>query len=879
DSIDGLSPAISIEQKTTSRNPRSTVGTVTEIYDYLRLLFARLGTPYCPETGIKLISQTKEQIFNELKKLNGFKAMILSPIIIAKKGTYEKLFETYKKKGYTKVRVNGIIYDIDETPELERYKKHNIDIIIDRLKLNSDTRLFEAVESSLKLSDGIVYIIFEDTTVKTNAEKIKLEDGKIQLNFSTHLYCAKLNKSYRKLEPRDFSFNSPYGACEHCHGLGSNVEFDPDLIINDDEKSIAHGGIEIIKTQNGGDNYLATLISNVAKHYDIDLSIPIREMSSKNLDILLYGTGEVIKFKYTTKAKGHDFHWTKKWDGLIPRLNEKIQSDESGERKIERYNKYIRDVSCGFCSGKRLKSQVLFQKISNKNIMDVCDMPIEEFQKWFDELNFNKNEEIFNPLQKEIKSRIGFLVNVGLGYLNLSRNAGTLSGGEAQRIRLATQIGTHLMGCMYILDEPSIGLHQKDNNKLISTMLQLRDIGNTIIVVEHDADTILNADYVIDIGPGAGVHGGQIIVAGSPSEIIKSKNSLTGKYLSGSMDIDKKDSIRESDGFIEINGACKFNLKNIDIKIPTHVMNCITGVSGSGKSTLMGDILIDGIKQCFLRRKPKSKWFKSFVNNSDVDKLIIIDQSPIGRTPRSNPATYIKVFDDIRLLFSSTKDSKMNGYGPGRFSFNVRGGRCSNCEGDGMIKIEMNFLPDVYVQCDQCKGKRYNEKTLEIKYKDKNIADILNMSVEESVSFFENVPNIHRKLKTLSDVGLDYIKLGQSATTLSGGEAQRIKLTRELAKRKLGHTLYILDEPTTGLHFDDVKKLLEVLNSLVDKNNTMVIIEHNLDVIKNCDHIIDLGPDGGARGGEVIIQGTPEFIAKSGVGYTSKYLKKEMKKN
>jgi excinuclease ABC subunit A len=883
DSIDGLSPAISIEQKTVSNNPRSTVGTVTEIYDYLRLLYARAGIPHCPIHKVKIQSQTAEQITKKILEEFSGEVNILSPIIRQMKGTYEQLIRDLAKEGFVRVRVDKKIYRTDEKVKLERYKKHDIEVVIDRINISEKSRLNEAIEQAIKKGDGLV---------------IASNDKKEQL-YSSKMACPICGMSFEELQPRMFSFNSPFGACEDCKGLGVKIEFDPKLIIPDKTKSIMEGAIAIYGKMDL--SWRGQQLAVVGKKYKFDLFTPLNKFTPEQLRVLLYGTQEIIRGKW---RDGSEMNFGDGWEGLVPQSDRLYRKTESDWRRQE-LEKFMSSSTCPTCKGKRLKDKVLAVTIKDKSIIDLTDLSVTESLKFFQDLNMTEKEkEIAKLILKEISSRLHFLFDVGLGYLTLSRQAGTLSGGEAQRIRLATQIGSNLMGVLYILDEPSIGLHQKDNRKLIETLHKLRDLGNTLVVVEHDEDTIRAADYVVDMGPKAGVHGGEIIAHGTPEEIIKNPSSLTGKYLSGKLSIPLPTTRRKQTGEIIFKGCSEHNLKNIDIHIPTGIFTCLTGVSGSGKSTLLEDIIYKGIKKTledsprgFLadpRFKNSDKSMdmmkkvndstleagkhKEIVINSDIDKVIVIDQSPIGRTPRSNPATYIKVFDEIRNLFAMTKEAKMRGYTPGRFSFNVPGGRCEKCEGDGVIKIEMNFLPDVYVECEECKGKRYNSETLQIKYKDKSIADVLAMSVEEALKLFEAVPNIERKLATLNEVGLGYIKVGQSALTLSGGEAQRVKLTKELSKRGTGKTLYLLDEPTTGLHFDDIKKLLEVLNGLVNKGNTIVVIEHNLEVIKSADHIIDLGPDGGEAGGEIVAQGTPEEVAKNKKSYTGSFLAEILKK-
>ena len=856
DSIDGLSPAISIEQKTTSKNPRSTVGTITEIYDYLRLLFARIGIPYCPEHDIKIESQTSSKIAKKISEEFKGLVTILSPVVRQKKGTYEQLFNDLNKEGYIRVRVDKAIYRTDERITLDRYKKHDIEIVIDRLKSEDKKRLAEACENALKKSDGLLIVMD------------KKENEKM---YSSKMACPKCGMVFEELQPRMFSFNSPYGACETCHGLGIRMDFDPELIIPDDDLSIADGALKLYR--NAMDGWRIKFLGGVAKHYGFSIFTPIKHLTDEQYNVLMYGSKEKINFFMV--AKNGDAQWSGKsyWEGLIPQSERLYKQTESEYRRRE-LERFIRITPCLSCDGKRLKPKILSVKIAEKSIVDVTDMSIKQAIVFFKTLILSKKqEEIAWQIIKEIKQRLDFLDKVGLSYLTLSRSSGTLSGGEAQRIRLATQIGSNLMGVLYILDEPSIGLHQRDNKKLIDTLYRLRDLGNTLIVVEHDEETIRHADHVIDMGPGAGLHGGKIVAQGPPFEIEKNPASLTGKYLSGDLEIQTPNSWRLSDKFIHIFGCREHNLKDINVHIPIGVLTFITGLSGSGKSTLIYDILYRGMMRKLHNSKENPGDHDSIEFDEKIDKVIVIDQSPIGKTPRSNPATYTKVFDEIRKLFSKTPEAKRRGYKPGRFSFNVKGGRCEACQGDGMIKIEMNFLPDIYVQCEECKGKRYNNETLDVTYKSKNIADILDMTVEEALDLFQNIPYIKRKLETLLQVGLGYIKLGQSSTTLSGGEAQRIKLTRELSKKSTGKTLYLLDEPTTGLHFHDVKKLIDVLNSLVDRGNTVVIIEHNLEMIKSGDYIIDLGPEGGDLGGYVVAKGTPADVAEENGSYTGQILK------
>ncbi|MGV8175481.1 MAG: excinuclease ABC subunit UvrA, partial [Methanothrix sp.] len=834
DSIEGLSPAISIEQKTTSKNPRSTVGTVTEIYDYLRLLFARIGVPYCPVHGIKIESQSPDKIAESIQeeaqkagsppvaekegakrsvgeKGGAVQVTVLAPLIRQKKGTYGQLFADLKAEGFSRVRVNGEIRRTDETIDLDRYKKHNIDLVMDRLDPSEDrARLVEAVENALVRAEGLVIALFGD--------KERL--------YSSKMACPVCGMAFEELQPRMFSFNSPFGACESCNGLGIRMEFDPDLIIPDRDLCIAEGAVALYR--NAIDGWRGQHLAAVAKHFGFDVMTPIRDLSEEQFNALMYGSDESIQFSMS--MKNGDAYWMHngQWEGLVPQ-SIRLYGQTASEYRREELERFMRVLPCPACGGKRLKEKVLAVKISGKSIVDVTDLSVEESLSFFAKLHrvlSEKEQEIAWQVLKEISSRLGFLQHVGLGYLNLSRNAGTLSGGEAQRIRLATQIGSNLTGVLYVLDEPSIGLHQRDNARLIETLKKLRDLGNTLIVVEHDEETIRAADHVLDIGPGAGIHGGHVVAQGRPEEIEVNPDSLTGQYLCGEKRIDVPASRRRSKAFIRLLGCRENNLKSIDAAIPIGVLTAVTGVSGSGKSTLIYDTLYRALMKKIYKSSNEPGQYDKMVFDSDVDKVIVIDQSPIGRTPRSNPATYTKIFDPIRQAFAETKEAKVRGYKAGRFSFNLRGGRCEACQGDGLIKIEMNFLPDVYIECEECKGSRYNRETLEVKYKGKSIAEVLDMTVEEACGHFQNIPTIRGKLDTLLGVGLGYIKLGQSSTTLSGGEAQRIKLTRELAKRGTGRTVYLLDEPTTGLHFDDVKKLISVLDDLVAKGNTVVVIEH-----------------------------------------------------
>ncbi|MEK6919078.1 MAG: excinuclease ABC subunit UvrA [Nanoarchaeota archaeon] len=853
DSIDGLSPAISIEQKTTSSNPRSTVGTVTEIYDYLRLLYARIGIPHCPDHGEKIEGQTPEQLTNRLIEEFKGELTVLAPVISQKKGTYEQLIKDLASEGFSKVRINGKVFRTDEKVKLDRYKKHDIEAYIDKVSVSDKTRLSESIESAVKKGGGLVIILDEK-------EKSHL--------YSTLMACPVCGMSFEELQPRMFSFNSPFGACEDCKGLGVKIEFDPDLVIPDKSKTIMDGAIAVYGKMDL--SWRAQQLQVVGKKHGFTLFMPIEKFSSEQLKTLLYGSKTSI---FSRWSNGSSMNMQGGFEGVIPQSDRLYKSTQSDWRRQE-MEKFMSSSPCPECEGKRLKKKILSVTVAKKSIIDLTDYSISKCLSFFNTLELkNRDKEIAKLILKEIISRLTFLNDVGLSYLTLSRHAGTLSGGEAQRIRLATQIGSNLMGVLYILDEPSIGLHQRDNMKLIETLHRLRDLGNTLVVVEHDEDTIRKADYVVDMGPGAGIHGGHIISQGTPKEIIADPKSITGQYLSGKSYIRIPPKRREEKGSITFSNCKENNLTGIDVRIPTGVLTCITGVSGSGKSTLVEEIVNKGLKKKLEGASVSPGKHDSIDIDADIDKIITIDQSPIGRTPRSNPATYIKVFDDIRNLYAATREAKIRGYGPGRFSFNVEGGRCEKCKGDGTIKIEMNFLPDVYIECEECKGKRYNKETLMVDFKGKSIADVLSMSVEEAMSVFESVPNINRKLRTLVDVGLGYIKVGQSATTLSGGEAQRVKLTRELSKRGTGKTVYLLDEPTTGLHFHDVKNLLEVLNKLVDAGNTMVIIEHNLEVIKCADWIIDLGPEGGDRGGQIVAQGVPEHVVKISKSYTGQFLK------
>lgn len=866
DSIEGLSPAISIDQKTTSRNPRSTVGTVTEIYDYLRLLFARIGRPHCPKHGIEITAQTVDQMVDRLMEYpERTRMQILAPVVSGRKGEHTKLLADIQKQGYVRVRIDGELHDLGEPITLEKNKKHSIEVVVDRIVIREDieSRLSDSLEQAIKLAGGRVII---DVI------------GQEELMFNANLSCPECGFSMEELSPRMFSFNSPFGACPSCDGLGSKMVVDPDLLVPDRSKSIEEGAFEAWAGSTS--NYYPQLLASACRHFDIPLDVPVRELTEEQMNIILYGSkGEKITFRYESEF-GRTREAEVPFEGIIGNLERRYR--ESPSDNIREYiEQYMSSSPCEACKGKRLKPEILAVTIQDKNIAYVTDLTIEEAKLFFENLQLSERERMIgNLILKEINERLGFLSNVGLDYLTLSRSAGTLSGGEAQRIRLATQIGSSLMGVLYILDEPSIGLHQRDNNRLIRALEQMRDLGNTLIVVEHDEDTMLAADYLIDIGPGAGIHGGEVIAEGTPEEVMANPRSLTGDYLSGRKFIPLPEERRKPNGnWLQIRGARENNLKNINVNIPLGVFVCVTGVSGSGKSTLVNEILYKSLAKELNRAKQKPGEFKELIGLEHLDKVVDIDQSPIGRTPRSNPATYTGVFDDIRDLYASTNEAKIRGYKKGRFSFNVRGGRCEACKGDGIIKIEMHFLPDVYVPCEVCKGSRYNRETLEVRYKGKNISDVLDMTVEDAVEFFKNIPRIHRKLQTLYDVGLGYMKLGQPATTMSGGEAQRVKLASELYRRSTGKTIYILDEPTTGLHFEDVDRLLKVLHRLVESGETVLVIEHNLDVIKTADYVIDLGPEGGNRGGTIIGTGTPEELAMNEKSYTGQFLKQILERD
>ena len=862
DSIEGLSPAISIDQKTTNNNPRSTVGTVTEIYDYLRLVFARVGVPYCPNHNIPISSQSVEEMTNKLMEYPlGTKMIIMSPVVHGEKGTQKDLLDSLRKEGYVRVRVNGEMMDLSDEINLDKNKKSKIDVIIDRiaLKEESRSRLFESLEQATKLSHGKVVIEL-------------LGENKKELVFSESFACPHCEFSLPELEPRLFSFNAPYGACPDCKGLGVKLQIDEDLIIPDQSKSLNEG---VIKTLNDDPETIEYMeLECLCKHYKIDMNKPWSKLSKKHKDYILYGSDEPIRIKYSTRG-GMQRDKKDFYEGVINRLERRYMETSSTWIR-EWLENYMVEHTCDTCHGARLTDDVLSVKLGKKNIYEVTNMSIKDLIPFFENLKLSEEKaEIAKLVIKEILDRLNFLKNVGLEYLTLSRSAGTLSGGEAQRIRLATQIGSHLTGVLYVLDEPSIGLHQRDNNRLIKSLQEMRDLGNTLIVVEHDSDTMLAADYLVDIGPGAGDSGGEVIAEGTPQEVMNNENSITGKYLSNKLCIEVPKKRRKGNKkYLKIKGAKENNLKNIDVDIPLGTFTCITGVSGSGKSSLINEILVKAVSQKIYKSKEKPGKHDKILGIENLDKIVAISQNPIGRTPRSNPATYTGVFDDIRTLFTTTKEAKMYGFEKNRFSFNVKGGRCEACRGDGVKKIEMHFLPDVYVPCEVCHGTRYNTETLKIKYKGKNIAEVLDMRVTEALKFFENVPKIKRKLQVIEDVGLGYIKLGQSAPTLSGGEAERVKLAKELQKQATGKTLFVLDEPTTGLHTDDIKRLLAILQKIVDNNDTVVVIEHNLDVIKVADYIIDLGPEGGDAGGTIVATGTPEEVSKVKESYTGQFLKK-----
>ena len=867
ESIEGLSPAISIDQKSTNRNPRSTVGTVTEIYDYMRLLYARIGIPHCPKCGREIKKQTVDQMVDQIMELpERTRIQLLAPMVRGRKGRHEKVLEQAKKSGYVRVRIDGNLHELTEEIQLEKNIKHNIEIVVDRLvvKEGIEKRLADSIETVMKLSGGLMILdVF----------------GGEPVNFSQSFSCPDCGISIEEVEPRSFSFNNPFGACPECFGLGYKMEFDEDLMIPDKSLSIKEGAIAVLGWQSCAKegSFSRAILDALAKEYKFDLDTPFEDYPKEIHDILIYGTqGKKVAVHYTGQRGTGVYDVA--FEGLIENVNRRYRETFSQASKAE-YETFMRITPCTACHGKRLKKESLAVTVGGKNIFDATDMSIVKFKEFIDGLELSEMQKMIGEqILKEIRARIMFLIDVGLNYLSLSRATGTLSGGEAQRIRLATQIGSGLVGVAYILDEPSIGLHQRDNDKLLKTLTHLRDLGNSVIVVEHDEDTMMAADCIVDIGPGAGEHGGKVVAVGTAEEIMKCEDSITGAYLSGRRSIPVPSERRQPTGWLKVRGARENNLKNVDVDIPLGVMTCVTGVSGSGKSSLVNEILYKSLAKKLNRARTIAGAHDGIDGVDQLDKIIAIDQSPIGRTPRSNPATYTGVFDLIRDLFAATPDAKAKGYSKGRFSFNVKGGRCEACSGDGIIKIEMHFLPDVYVPCEVCGGKRYNRETLEVKYKGKSIYDVLNMTVEEALKFFENVPSISRKIATLNDVGLSYIRLGQPSTELSGGEAQRIKLATELSRRGTGKTIYVLDEPTTGLHFADVHKLVEILRRLSEGGNTVVVIEHNLDVIKTADYIIDMGPEGGDRGGTVIAKGTPEQVAESPVSYTGRYVKKYLEK-
>ena len=882
DSIEGLSPAISIQQKTTSKNPRSTVGTVTEIYDYLRLLYARIGVPHCPECGRKITSQSADSITDTiLRTSRGKSVLLLAPAVESKKGTYEKLFKELKQSGYSRMRLDGQILnlnddddnDADNTvddvkneiniPKLDKHKKHTIEVVVDRIKpsIEERSRLFDSVQTALKTANGLVKILIPDDN---NSETV----------YSQRKACVKCGLSIQDLEPRSFSFNSPFGACKQCNGLGIKVEFDPELVIPDRKKSILDGAIKPWAGHFA--TFRSSMLRDVGKRFGFNLYQPISKMTSKQLNVILYGTNENIHYKYVSRTSDSTWEYRSSFEGVIPNLDRMYAQTES-ETKRRDLEQFIRELPCELCKGMRLRPESLGVKIADKSIMNVCDLSIDKCYDFFNRLSLSDTDQyIARNVLKEIISRLEFLKNVGLNYLTLNRMTSTLSGGESQRIRLATQIGSNLTGVLYVLDEPTIGLHQRDNNRLIETLRRLRDLGNTLIIVEHDEEVIRSSDWVIDIGEGAGIHGGKIVASGFLKDIIESKNSITGRFLNGDDNVYHKNKVRNAKNWLTVHNGRENNLKKITVDFPLGCMTTVTGVSGSGKSTLVNEILFKALSNNLYSSKEKPGAHDKITGLQYLDKVIGIDQSPIGRTPRSNTATYVNAFGPIREIFAKTIKAKEMGYKPGRFSFNVPGGRCDSCEGAGVKRIEMQFLADVYVTCDECKGKRYNSETLQITYKGKTISDVLNMTVEEALDFFANISSIERKLMTLYDVGLGYIRLGQPATTLSGGEAQRIKLSSELARRETGRTLYILDEPTTGLHFADVKKLIHVLDRLVNLGNTVVLIEHNLDVIAASDWIIDLGPEGGDNGGSIVVTGTPDQVSNEVASHTGKYLKSKL---
>ena len=882
DSIEGLSPAISIQQKTTSKNPRSTVGTVTEIYDYLRLLYARIGVPHCPECGRKITSQSADSITDTiLRTSRGKSVLLLAPVVESKKGTYEKLFKELKQSGYSRMRLDGQILNLNDDddndpdntvddvkneiniPKLDKHKKHTIEVVVDRIKpsIEERSRLFDSVQTALKTANGLVKILIPDDN---NSETV----------YSQRKACVKCGLSIQDLEPRSFSFNSPFGACKQCNGLGIKVEFDPELVIPDRKKSILDGAIKPWAGHFA--TFRSSMLRDVGKRFGFNLYQPISKMTSKQLNVILYGTDENIHYKYESRTSDSTWEYRSSFEGVIPNLDRMYAQTES-ETKRRDLEQFIRELPCELCKGMRLRPESLGVKIADKSIMNVCDLSIDKCYDFFNRLSLSDTDRyIARNVLKEIISRLEFLKNVGLNYLTLNRMTSTLSGGESQRIRLATQIGSNLTGVLYVLDEPTIGLHQRDNNRLIETLRRLRDLGNTLIIVEHDEEVIRSSDWVIDIGEGAGIHGGKIVASGFLKDIIENKNSITGRFLNGDDNVYHKNKVRNAKNWLTVHNGRENNLKKITVDFPLGCMTTVTGVSGSGKSTLVNEILFKALSNNFYSSKEKPGAHDKITGLQNLDKVIGIDQSPIGRTPRSNTATYVNAFGPIREIFAKTIKAKEMGYKPGRFSFNVPGGRCDSCEGAGVKRIEMQFLADVYVTCDECKGRRYNSETLQITYKGKTISDVLNMTVEEALDFFVNISSIERKLMTLYDVGLGYIRLGQPATTLSGGEAQRIKLSSELARRETGRTLYILDEPTTGLHFADVKKLIHVLDRLVNLGNTVVLIEHNLDVIAASDWIIDLGPEGGDNGGSIVVTGTPDQVSNEVASHTGKYLKSKL---
>ena len=868
ESLEGLPPAISIDQKSTNRNPRSTVGTVTEIYDYLRLLFARAGIPHCPKCGREIKKQTVDEMVDKIMALpERTKIQVLAPVVRGRKGRHEKVLEGAKRSGYVRVRVDGNMYELTEDITLDKNIKHNIEIVVDRLAIREgmEKRLNDSIDNALKLADGLMII--------------DVIDGE-PMTFSQHFSCPDCGISIDEIQPRSFSFNNPFGACPDCYGLGYKMEFDEDLMIPDKSLSINQGAIVVLGWQsvNDGKSFANAIIKALGKKYNFDLDTPFEDYPQEIHDILIHGTNGVSVPVHYRGQRGEGVYDIA-FEGLIRNVERRYRETSAESTKAE-YETYMRITPCKNCGGQRLKKESLAVTIADKNIYEMTEMPVRDLREFLENVELSEMQhKIGDEILKEIKGRLKFLVDVGLDYLSLSRATGTLSGGEAQRIRLATQIGSGLVGVAYILDEPSIGLHQNDNDKLLATLKHLRDLGNSLIVVEHDEDTMRAADFIVDIGPGAGAHGGEVIATGTAEDIMKNPNSITGKYLSGEIKIPVPKTRRKPTGWLKIVGAKENNLKNINVKIPTGVLTCVTGVSGSGKSSLVNEILYKSLAKQLNRARYIPGKHKTIEGVEQLDKIIDIDQSPIGRTPRSNPATYTGVFDTIRDLFANTMDAKERGYKKGRFSFNVKGGRCEACSGDGILKVEMHFLPDVYVPCEVCGGKRYNRETLEVKYKGKSIYDVLDMTVEEALDFFKNVPKIHNKIQTLYDVGLSYIKLGQPSTTLSGGEAQRIKLATELSKRSTGRTIYVLDEPTTGLHFAYVHKLVEILQRLAAEGNTVVVIEHNLDVIKTADYIIDMGPDGGDRGGTVVVSGTPEEVAKHPTSYTAKYVKQYLEKD